>query len=185
MSNYRDEFLADTYYLVSNKWFNNSVLFENSDDYKTFMLYVIENLLEYKWLVMSAYSILPDHFHFVIKNCESGLKLSDFMRKIQVSYAMYLKKRQENKPELRWVPVFEWRFRASPISPEEITNIESCVSFDPINHEFIEEIKDWPYSSIHQITVTWYDCMTHTDIKIYNEGRGIKTKFFTPETHQI
>jgi len=185
MSNYRDEFLADTYYLVSNKWFNSNVLFENADDYKTFMLYVIENLLEYKWLIMSSYSIVPDHFHFVIKNCESGFKLSDFMRKIQVSYAMYFKKKQENNPESKWVPVFAWRFKADKIEPDEIDNIESCVSNDPVYHEFIEEIKDWPYSSIHQVTQTWYDYMTDTHIKIYNDGRWIKKKFFTPETHQV
>ena len=78
MSNYRDVFLADTYYLISNKWFNNSVLFENSDDYKAFMLYVIENLLEYKWLFISAYSLLPDHFHFMLKNHISKMKVGIF-----------------------------------------------------------------------------------------------------------
>jgi REP element-mobilizing transposase RayT len=59
------------------------------------MLYVIENLLEYKSLILSAYSMVPNHFHLVVKNTEKGLKLSDFMRKIQVSYAMYVKKNKD------------------------------------------------------------------------------------------
>ena len=80
--------MEDSYYLISNKWFNDNILFSNTDDYKTFILYVIENLLEFKNLSVSAYSLLPNHFHLVIKNIEKGLEISNFMRKIQVSYAM-------------------------------------------------------------------------------------------------
>ncbi|OQY38615.1 MAG: hypothetical protein B6229_05555 [Spirochaetaceae bacterium 4572_7] len=101
MSNYRDEFLPDTYYLISNKGFNNNILFESGDDYKTFILYVIANLLDHPVLSISAYCILPKHFHLIVKNKEKGFKLSDFMRKIQVSYAMYFKKKNAEKVELK------------------------------------------------------------------------------------
>jgi hypothetical protein len=70
MSNYREEFLEDTYYLISNKGFNKNILFENSDDYKTFILYVISNILDHPGITISAYCILPHHFYFVIKNKE-------------------------------------------------------------------------------------------------------------------
>lgn len=184
MSNYRDIFLENTYYLVSNKWFNGSVLFENSDDYKAFMLYVIENLLEYKWLILSAYALLPDHFHLVIKNCNEWYDLSDFMRKLQVSYAMFNKKVKQN-PDSRWLPVFEWRFRASIIPDDKIEHIESCVSYDPENHGFIEDISWRPYTSVHQVENTWYDYMTQTHIRVYNEWRNIKKKFFSAEEHPL
>jgi len=183
MSNYRDEFLENSYYLISNKWFNDNVLFSNTYDYKTFMLYVIENLLEYKSLILSAYSMVPNHFHLVIKNTEKWLKLSDFMRKIQVSYAMYVKK---NKVENdRWVPVFEWRFKAKLVEPDNIEKIESCVSYDPIYHELVEDIKNWPYTSAHQVSDTWYDYSTQTHIKIYNDNRKISKKMFSEEEHLL
>lgn len=182
MSNYRDEFLEDTYYLISNKGFNKNILFENSDDYKTFVLYIISNLLDHPWIMMSAYCILPQHFHFVIKNNEKWFKISDFMRKIQVSYAMYIKNNDKNGKS-RWVPVFEWRFKAEPIDLDNLEHIESCVWFDPIKHKAIENIKNWPYTSAHQATDTWYDYTTQMHIKVYNDWRKIQKRFFEDDQH--
>lgn len=184
MSNYREAFQWETYYLISNKWFNGSVLFENSDDYKAFMLYVIENLLVYKGIILSAYSILPDHFHLVIKNRDEWYELSDFMRKIQVSYAMFFKRSKWDAVS-KWVPVFQWRFKATPIDTSDLEHIESCVSYDPINHGYIDEIDGWPYTSVHQLINTGYDAMNQTHIKIYNDGRDVKKYFFTEQEHQI
>ncbi len=178
MSNYRDEFLEETYYLISNKGFNNNILFENSDDYKTFLLYTISNILDNTWIILSAYCILPDRFYFVLKNQEKWFKLSDFMRKIQVSYAMYFKKKNEDNIESKWVPVFEWRFKAYKINLEDIAEIESCVAFEPIRIKLVENIKNWPYTSAHQSFETWYDYKSQMHIKIYNDGRKIQKTFF-------
>lgn len=184
MSNYREDFLGNSYYLIWNKWFNDNILFSSADDYKTFILYVIENLLEFKNLTLSAYSLLPNHFHLVIKNTEKGLEISDFMRKIQVSYAMYFKKNSNSKSD-RWVPVFEWRFKAKLIDLNDIERIESCVAYDPLNHELVEDMKNWPYSSVHQVADTWYDYSTQTHIKIYNDDRKISKKMFTEDEHLV
>ncbi len=184
MSNYRDEFLSDSYYLISNKGFNNNVLFENTDDYKTFILYVIANLLEHPNLSISAYCILPKHFHLVVKNKDKWFKLSDFMRKIQVSYAMYFKKKNVDKIELKWVPVFQWRFKASLIETSDLEDIESRVAFDPILHESVEDIQNWPYTSAHQVMDTWYNYMTQTHIKIYNDWRKIHKNTFFDKDHE-
>ena len=178
MSNYRDEFLENTYYLVFNQWFNKNILFENSDDYKTFVLYAMQHLIEMPQLVMSAYCILPSYFYFVIKNKEHWLMLSDFMRKVQVSYAMYLKKKEKNQENSKWLPVFGWRFKANIIEEESLEDIESCVAFEPIKNEFVEDIKSRPHTSAHQVIETWYDCMSDTHIKIYNEWRKLYKKTF-------
>lgn len=178
MSNYRDKFEENKYYLISNEGFNTNVLFENADDYKTFILYVIANLLDHPWLSISAYCILPKHFHFVIKNKDNGLELSNFMRKIQVSYAMYFKKKNIEKIELKWVPVFNGRFKAKLINDNELEHVESCVAFDPIHHNAIEDIQNRPYTSAHQIIDTGYNYMTQTHIKIYNDNRKIHKNIF-------
>ena len=183
MSNYRDEFLPDTYYLISNKGFNNNILFESGDDYKTFILYVIANLLDHPVLSISAYCILPKHFHLVVKNKEKWFQLSDFMRKIQVSYAMYFKKKNTEKTELKWVPVFEGRFKALAIKSNDLENIESCVAYDPIYHEAVEDIKNRLYTSAHQIEETGYNYMTQTHIKIYNDWRKIYKNNYFDDNH--
>lgn len=159
-------------------------MFEKSDDYKAFMLYVIENLLVYKWIILSAYSILPDHFHFVIYNKDSWYWLSDFMRKIQVSYAMFFKRAKWDSYG-KWVPVFQGRFKSTPLQAWDLEHTESCVSYDPLYHNCIENIDWWPYTSIHQITDTWYDVMNQTHIKIYNDGRNVKKILFNENEHPI
>ena len=98
------------------------------------------------------------------------------MRKIQVSYAMYLKKDQNENN--RWIPVFKWRFKAKLIKEDDIEKYESCVANDPLKCWLIEDLKDWPYTSAHQITDTWYDYMSQIHIKIYNEGRKRQKKAF-------
>lgn len=180
MSNYRDEFLENTYYLISNQWFNQKILFENTDDYKTFILYVISNILEHSGIIISAYSILPNTFYFVIKNQEKWLKISNFMRKIQVGYAMYFKKKQNN-PESRWLPIFEWRFKSNKIELEELEKIESCVAFEPLRAGLVENIKNWPYTSVHQSIDTGYDPTTQTYIKTYHDARINQKMFFEEE----
>lgn len=181
MWNYRDEFLENTYYLVSNKWFGDTILFENSDDYKTFILYVASNILDHSGIIISAYSILPNSFYLVIKNQEQGLKLSDFMRKIQVSYAMYFKKKEKNKDLPRWLPVFEWRFKARKVELDELEEIESCVAFEPLRMSLVENIQNRPYTSAHQSLDTGYDYKSQMYLKIYSEIPQIQKIFFTEE----
>ena len=181
MWNYRDKFLENTYYLISNKGFNNNILFENSDDYKTFILYIVSNILDHSGISISAYSILPNSFYFVIKNQEEGLKLSDFMRKIQVSYAMYFKKKNENILSSKWFPVFNWRFKSYKIDLEELEKIESCVAFEPLRLALVENIKNRPYTSVHQSLDTGYDYQSQMYLKIYSEISQIQKIFFEEE----
>lgn len=185
MSNYRDEFLEDSYYLVSNKWFNGNMLFSSSDDYTTFILYVMEKLLEYPNILISAYCLLPNYFYFVVKNVQKWFDLSHFMRKIQVSYAMYLKKNHDVIKYDRGVPVFEWRFKSRLLKEDDLENVESCVSYEPLRCGIVEDIKEWPYTSVHQVVDTWYDYSIQTHIKIYNDNRKISKKMFSDEEHLV
>lgn len=181
MSNYRDEFLENSYYLVSNKWFNDNILFSTADNYKTFILYVIEKLLEYPTILLSAYCLLPNYFYFVVKNVNKWFDLSNFMRKVQVSYAMYLKKNPDIVNLSRGVPIFEWRFKTRLLKEEEIENAENCVSYEPLRIGLVEKLKDWPYDSVHQLIDTWFDYTQQTHIKVYNEWRKISKKMFSDE----
>lgn len=55
---------------------------------------------------MVAYAFLPNHFHFILHNIQTGLDISDFMRRVQVSYAMYFKQKYKDETSLK-MPVFE------------------------------------------------------------------------------
>ena len=156
MSNYRDQFKQNTFYHITNKSLNSVDIFKEKEDYEKFIEYIINNLVEYQTIAISAYCILPNHFHFVFRNNKIWHQISEFMRKIQVSYAMYFKKKYKNMWTMKWLPVFAWRFKARIIqSDEELRQIESYVNFDAINHKVAYSISDRPYTSLHQLIETW------------------------------
>lgn len=92
---------------------------------------------------------MPNHFHFVIHNLETGLDLSDFMRKIQVSYAMYFKRNNETGLK---VPVFEWRFKAKLLKDQDyLARCIAYVNFNPLKHAIVYNIDNYKRTSYHQI----------------------------------
>ena len=151
MSNARFEFQENHYYHIYNRWFWKQTLFFNKHDFDRFYMYIIKELSLHKTIKLIAYSFLPNHFHFIIHNLETGLQISDFMRKVQVSYAMYFKKRYETGLLLR-APVFEGRFKTKTIKTEDyLSKCLAYVSYNAVKHGIVENIKDYPYTSYHQL----------------------------------
>ena len=168
MSNSRDQFQEWMSYHIVNKSFGNIILWETWNDYKTFILQIIDHLMTFPGIRLISYCILPDHFHFILSNTKKGFDISNFLKKIQISYAMYFKKKHSDNPQLKWLPVFKWRFRASEIQPDRLDEIISYVNYNAIHHEIVESVSNRPYSSIHQFVDTWYDYKQETYIKIEN-----------------
>jgi REP element-mobilizing transposase RayT len=149
MSNSRFEFLENNYYHVYNRWFEKQIIFRDTYDFERFYKYIIKEQKSYGTIKLVSYSFLPNHFHFVFHNRETGLQISEFMRKIQVSYAMYFKRKYETGLRM---PFFEWRFKAKLIQDEAY--LEKClayVNFNAVKHGIVDNIDDYPWTSYHQI----------------------------------
>ncbi len=152
MSNSRLEFLENNYYHIYNRWFDKQIIFRDKQDYQKFYTYVLKFLEEFPSIKVVSYCLLPNHFHFVLKNIETGLDISKFMKKVQWSYVMYYKaKNKETGLVSRW-PFFEWRFKAKHINTEQyLFQCLAYVNFNPLKHEIVKDIKDYPYTSYHQL----------------------------------
>jgi len=150
MWNKRIEFQENNYYHIYNRWFEKQIIFKNDYDFERFYKYIIKNQKDYiEQIKIVSYCFLPNHFHFVFQIKETGLFLSDFMRKIQVSYAMYFKRKYETGLRM---PVFEWRFKAKIIDTDEY--LERClayVNFNPLKHEIVDNIDNYKWTSYHQL----------------------------------
>lgn len=168
MSNSRDPFQEWVSYHIVNKSFGNMILWETWNDYKTFILQIIDHLMSFPNIKLISYCILPDHFHFVISNTKKWFDISNFLKKVQISYAMYFKKRHSDNISLKWLPVFKWRFKSIAIPQDKLDEIVSYVNYNAIHHEIVESVSNRPYSSIHQFTDTWYDYAQETYIKMEN-----------------
>lgn len=168
MSNSRDPFQEWVSYHIVNKSFGNMILWETWNDYKTFILQIIDHLMNFPNIKLISYCILPDHFHFVISNTKKWFDISNFLKKVQISYAMYFKKRHSDNISLKWLPVFKWRFKSLEIQQDKLDEIVSYVNYNAIHHEIVESVSNRPYSSIHQFMDTWYDYTQETYIKMEN-----------------
>jgi len=143
------------YYHIFNRWWNKNTIFFEYKDYKRF----VENMkyynLEYPDIKLLAWSIMPNHFHFILKSDKSGLNISNYMRKVQQSYAMYFKtKYRALSPDLELLKIpqfFEWRFKAKLIEDEDYLNkVHQYVILNPIKHWIVDKIEDWAFTSYHQ-----------------------------------
>jgi len=152
MSNKRYDFQENSYYHVYNRGFLKQPIFIEEKDYERFCEYVIKEQKNYNWIKLISYSFLPNHFHFIIHNIKTGLDISDFMRKIQVSYTMYFKLRYKETGLVQRGPFFEWRFKAKLIKDEDyLLKCIAYVNYNPLKHKIIKDIDNYKYTSLHQL----------------------------------
>lgn len=83
-------FIAGLPYHVYNRGFQKQRIFFNDRDYVRFLQGVEFYLPQYPTVSLHAFCLLPNHFHFVL-SAQTEEDREGFMRKIQQSYAMYLK----------------------------------------------------------------------------------------------
>ena len=91
MPNYRSEFLKNGHYHVYNRGLNKQILFHSQADFLRFHKYVLKSSDACPMVEILAYSYLDNHFHFVLRSKDDSHQISDFMRRIQGSYASYCK----------------------------------------------------------------------------------------------
>lgn len=153
----RQEFLANSFYHVYNRWRYKQELFHDWKDFQRFLWYIDiykEKCKDDIWLI--AYSILPNHFHFVIYCKSDSYKLSYFIWNICASYVRYYKAKYTWD---KWISFFESRFKAKLLDSEEYLN--QCVhyvEFNALKHWIVDDINQRPFTSFDKIKLnTPYD----------------------------
>ena len=145
---------TNKYYHIYNRWYDKMIIYKDKSDFERFIKTMLRYNNQYSWIKIYSYCILPNHFHFVLSSNESGLEISNYMRKIQQWYAMYFKSKYSNSSpdsNIRW-QIFEWRFKAKLISNDDyLAKCLAYVNFNAIKHEIVEDIMDYPYTSYHQL----------------------------------
>lgn len=141
----------DYIYHVYNRWFEKQIIFRTDKDYKRFIIKMKEYNDLYIWIKVYSYCLLPNHFHLIISSSKSGLEISDFMRKLQQSCAMYFKTTSSPDLKIRW-QFFEWRFKAKIIKDDiYLSKCLAYVNYNSIKHNLVDNINDYPWTSYHQL----------------------------------
>lgn len=154
MSNFRYPFSLGFPYHIYNRGFEKQRIFFSDRDYARFLDRMDFLLREdFSHLQLHAFCLIPNHFHLIMTQpvaTPDNRSLSAFMQRLQLAYAMYAKTKY---PDifLRWL-FFEGRFHAKILEDEQdIARCMSYVCYNAIKHEIVTDIRDWPWTSYHQI----------------------------------
>jgi putative transposase len=144
----------DTYYHIYNRGYNKQTLFFVERDYGRFY----DNLDKYKLLFPNieivCFCILPNHFHFLLKEKNPGSNdpgfssISPFMNRIQQSYAAFFNaKYGESIKQGLKMPVFEGRFQAKEVTDEAyLSQLVNYIYYNPVKHGLVDNAEHWPYT---------------------------------------
>lgn len=151
----------NTYYHIYNRGCNKQRLFFCEKDFGRYWNTIQRYLEKFPHIRIHVWCILPNHFHFLLSEVgeeESGLKsglesaaadqISDFMRKIQQSYAMYFNaKYADSIKQGRKAPVFEGNFKDKIITDEEyLARVAYYIRHNALKHGLVDDSKDWPWA---------------------------------------
>ncbi|MCF6184783.1 MAG: hypothetical protein L3J56_09215 [Bacteroidales bacterium] len=167
MKNYVSPLEPDKYYHIYNHAAGKDLLFTKNDNYNFFL----QQFSKYINPVADtfAYCLMPNHFHFLIRIKEdkdltgfqnlSGLKaerrnqasltnfISNQFSKLFNSYAKAYNKQQKRRGTL-----FERPFKRIHIeSNKYIRNLIHYIHYNPEHHGFIDDFKEWKYSSFKSL----------------------------------
>ena len=176
---YQRIFVPGSFYHVYNRGAHQALLFRDAADYQTFTQILSYYLLHPLGTALSilarhktdqryqknkdpifvenhppshillAYCLMPNHFHLMLKQLNSDLTISDFMRRLSVTYAMYFNDKYHHsgtimqgkyknilvENEYQWLYLSKYIHR-NPLHIQEKQRSDLCKSLD-----------EYPYSS--------------------------------------
>jgi putative transposase len=171
-----EPFATDEVYHIFNRGVNRSTIFHAPRDYQRFydtihyyqlpaqpvkLSYFLKwrisdknTLLQKtknnpkKYISFYCYVFMPNHFHFLIKQLQEN-GISEFMRKIQNSYAKYINTRYKRTGGL-----FEGPFRAIRVKTQgQLLHLSRYIHLNPYTTRVVKtfsELTNYPWSSFSE-----------------------------------
>ncbi len=149
--------VKDGYYHIYNRGVEKRTIFEDEQDYKVFLRYIKEGLSPkpnpeelkksftlkgssfqgvphthknyYKKVKLLVYCLMPNHFHFIIKQIQKG-SMEGFMRSLATRYSMYFNKKYNRVGHL-----FQGIYKASMITNDSyLLHLSRYIHLNPLEH---------------------------------------------------
>ena len=153
-------YVPDYFYHIYNRGFNKSNIFLDNQDYSVFV-----NLLERALdpnlkilpsgfinthnisqdIILIAYCLMPNHFHFLFKTI-SKEGVTKLLRRVLTSYVMYFNKKYEREGT-----IFQGKPRGIVIESEShLLHLTRYIHKNPLEIEAVKNLRDYPYSSYQE-----------------------------------
>lgn len=148
---------TEVFYHIFNRGHNKQKIFFETKDYQRFYANIERYLQTHSNIEIYAYCLLPNHFHFLLREKASSrdldpgmaTQISSFMNRLQLSYAAYFNVlyRETHKKGLK-APIFEGRFQAKQIDSDDyLEQIQVYIEHNAVKHELVDRSEDWPWTS--------------------------------------
>lgn len=94
--------------------------------------------------ILIAYCLMPNHFHLLLLQKESSPTITDLIKKISVTYAMYFQRQYQHSGRL-----FESRFKSIKVfSNRQLLYLTKYIHLNPTKKTVGSHPTDYPYSSL-------------------------------------
>lgn len=158
-------FATGYFYHIYNRGVEKRSIFENNRDYsrliKTIKYYQLEGPkpklskfltssifkpeLSKKIIEVLCYCLMPNHFHFLIKQLKDG-GITEFISKLSNSYTKYY-----NTKHTRVGPLLQGEFKAVLVeSGEQFIHLSRYIHLNPIASMMVKNLKDFRWSSYEE-----------------------------------
>ena len=162
-------FAPDNIYHLYNRGVNRANIFSSNDNY-VFLLRKVKSLVKELPLTIIAYCLMPNHYHFVIRQ-DGEIPLSEFIGRLFKTYMQAY-----NKQQGRTGPLFGGRFRAVHVDSDEyLLHLCRYVHLNPVAAGLVTEPGDWLYSNY----LEWSEQRRGTLV----DRAFVKACFSTPEAY--
>lgn len=183
-------YVDDSYYHIYNRGVAKSVIFEDHDDYVSFLadlkfylspipehfkgstLKVTKDEKTYIYypsqqpknhtgkIELVAYCLMPNHFHLCIRQTDKTA-MTNFMRSLSTKYSMYFNKKYE-----RVGPLFQGIYKAVLITEEQqFLYLTKYIHRNPLSlvENNVSELSEYPYSSYRNYLGIIHQSWVHTE----------------------
>ncbi|MFC1599658.1 transposase [Patescibacteria group bacterium] len=131
----------NVYYHVFNRGVSKMKIFKDDPDYKFFMLKISRLIVRDKMHIV-RFCVMPNHFHFLLKNNHEARLISSFMKSLQLSYAKYFNCKYDHSGH-----VFQGNYNLVYIKSQgDFERIKKYIFNNPVKAGLVKEPKDWRYS---------------------------------------
>ena len=121
-------------------------LFEKAEDYLAFE-WVLEEAIERERLPILAYSVMPNHWHFVVRS-ETKHQITDFFRWLTHTHTM---RWHAHHHTVGTGHLYQGRFKSFPIEEEEyLLAVLRYVERNPLRANLCAVAEEWAYGSAYR-----------------------------------
>jgi putative transposase len=158
-------FTNNEYYHVFNRGSDKRIIFTQSRDFHRFMqtfkyYQYVSNKVRFSLFTKSklktglgeklyveviCYSLMPNHFHFILRQVEEG-GISKFLSQLSNSYTKYF-----NTKTSRTGPLLQGVFKAVRIeTDEQLLHVSRYIHLNPVVSNLVQIPEEYPYSSYNE-----------------------------------